>query len=265
MEMPRMQVRRPAFEFADIRRDWLAGSVVASHIANGVSLLFPLGERSFVRAVHDCLPQVKDPALCAQAKVFFGQEGAHAAVHDHHADMLRAQGYEIDALLHWYGRYHALTRRLPARFRLATTAALEHFTAIMAENLLSTDAIEFLDATMERLLKWHAAEEIEHKAVAFDVLAAVAPSYALRMAGLVYATASLVGWWAVATAMLVRQERLPWSEVRAQLAAARQRNSILQRVIVPGLREYVARDFHPNQRDTAALAQAYLRPATMAA
>lgn len=260
---PRLRVRRPSFHFAGIRRDWLNDSLVASHIANGVSLLFPLGERSFVRAVHDCLPRVNDPALLADAKLFFAQEGAHASAHDSHAQMLKAQGYHIDRLLHWYEQYHRLARHLPPTFRLSVTAALEHYTAIMAENLFTSDAFAISDPMMEHLMKWHAAEEIEHKAVAFDVLAAVAPSYALRMAGLTYATVSFVLWWVVATRTLIVQENLSKAEVKRQLAAARRRNPIMKRVFLRGLREYIARDFHPNQRDTYPLALAYFKTASM--
>ncbi|MBK9072858.1 MAG: metal-dependent hydrolase [Myxococcales bacterium] len=254
----RITVRRPVFGFDGVPKAWLNNSVVASHIANGVSILFPLGERSFVRAVHDCLPLLKDrPELAAQAKLFFAQEGAHSAAHEDHTDMLRAQGYDLDGLLAAYAQYHRLTQRLPRTFRLAVTAALEHYTAIMAENLFTFDVLREVDPTMARLLKWHAAEEIEHKAVAFDVLAAVAPSYPLRAAGMAYATASFMAWWVAATAMLLRQERLPRGELRRQLREARQRHPIVKRVFLRGLREYFARDFHPNQRDTYPLAQAF--------
>ena len=51
------------------------------------------------------------------------------------------------------------------------TAALEHFTATLAEMILSDPEARdmFGDETVKNLFLWHALEEAEHKAVAFDV------------------------------------------------------------------------------------------------
>ena len=67
---------------------------------------------------------------------------------------------------------------------------------------------------MQKLLAWHAAEEIEHKAVAFDVLQQVDPSYALRIAGLAHATILLSSFWVWSAMMLFRQEKLGWRGLR---------------------------------------------------
>ena len=65
----------------------------------------------------------------------------------------------------------------------------------MAEGAFTQGMLDAADPAMQQLLAWHAAEEIEHKAVAFDVLQQIDPSYALRIAGLVYATVMLGGFW----------------------------------------------------------------------
>src|SRR5580765_8138654 len=91
-------------DLATIPRAWLGGSQVATAISNGVNLLFPHGERFFVRSVKHFLPQIDDPELRAQIKGFFGQEGRHASAHDDFNDVLRAQGYEIDRFLGSYKR-----------------------------------------------------------------------------------------------------------------------------------------------------------------
>jgi uncharacterized protein len=121
---------------------------------------------------------------------------------------------------------------------------------------------------MRELLLWHAAEEIEHKSVAFDVLKQVNPSYALRIAGLALATINLTGFWAVGAIMLLRQEKLGWHGVRGQLRAMRARHGgdpIMRRVFARGIREYLRRDFHPSQNDNYALARAYLERAGLEA
>ena len=55
--------RSPRFDFREVPRHWLASSGLATHIANGANLLFPSGERFFVRSVRHYLPQLDDPTL----------------------------------------------------------------------------------------------------------------------------------------------------------------------------------------------------------
>ena len=53
---------------------------------------------------------------------------------------------------------------------LMVTIALEHFTAMMAD--VFAESMNLFDGTppeLERLWRWHAMEETEHKGVAFDV------------------------------------------------------------------------------------------------
>ena len=114
--------------------------------------------------------------------------------------MARAQGFQIDRFLEHYTSISLfIEKRLPAKLNLAGTAAAEHFTAILADGAFKRGILDALHPLMQQLLAWHAAEEIEHKAVAFDVLREVDDSYALRMAGLAYATIMLGMFWAWAT------------------------------------------------------------------
>jgi predicted metal-dependent hydrolase len=111
---------------------------------------------------------------------------------------------------------------------------------------------------MRARLAWHAAEEIEHKAVAFDVLKAVDPSYALRIAGLAYATAVLGGFWFWAALTLLRQDRLTPLGAWRQLRRMPARDPIVRRVFLRGIRQYLARDFHPSHNPTERIARDWL-------
>src|SRR5688572_33225053 len=91
--------RKLDVDLTQVPRHWLAGNTAATAISNGINLLFPYGERFFVRSVHYYLDQISDPELRAQVKAFFKQEGHHASAHDHFNDMLREQGFAIDAFL----------------------------------------------------------------------------------------------------------------------------------------------------------------------
>src|SRR5215831_15345993 len=153
-------------DFSAVPRRWLANSATATAIANGVNLLFPHGERFFVRSVNHFVDQIDDPELRAAIKGFFGQEGRHAHAHDRFNQILRAQGYEIDRFLDSYKRLSSwLEAHTPAKLNLAVTAAAEHFTAILAEGAFTRNVLDTAAPEMRQLLAWHAAEEIEHKAV----------------------------------------------------------------------------------------------------
>ena len=112
---------------------------------------------------------------------------------------------------------------------------------------------------MRALLAWHAAEEIEHKSVAFDVLQQIDPSYALRVTGLVCATVLLASFWFVGARTLLRQDGITWKKFRhaVKTAPPERRDPFIRRVFVRGIREYLRRDFHPSQTPNDGLAAAW--------
>jgi predicted metal-dependent hydrolase len=264
MTRPTITPRKPPLGFEQVPRHWFAGLPVPTHISNGVNLLFPYGERFFVRSVYHFLDQIDDSALRETVKGFGNQEGRHAKAHEDYFDTLRAHGYAIDRFLKFYGWFSTRIEKISsAKLRLATTAAAEHFTAIMAEGAATEMPLDLVHPQMRSLLLWHAAEELEHKSVAFDVLQKVDDSYALRVAGMAMATVMLSSWWAVATLMLLRQDGIGPLEaarhLRAIRAAAKKAGQhmpkpISERVFGRGLREYLRRDFHPDQNDNYHLA-----------
>ena len=252
-------------DFAQVPRHWMANNATATAIANGVNLLFPHGERFFVRSVKHFLGDIDDPALRAAIKGFFGQEGRHAHAHDEFNQILRTQGVEIDRFLERYKRISSwLEAHLSPKLNLAITAAAEHFTAILAEGAFSQNVLDKAAPEMRALLAWHAAEEIEHKAVAFDVLQRVDPSYALRIAGLVLGTAILGGFWAWGALMLLDQEQLTPLRAWRQLGRMPKRDPIVRRVFARGIRQYLARGFHPSQNATDRIAADWMAARGMA-
>src|SRR6185295_19143116 len=97
-------------------------------------------------------------------------------------------------------------------------------------------------------------EEIEHKTVAYDVLRAIDPSYALRVAGLALATTMLGGFWMWAATTLLRQDGLGWISGIRQLRTLPRRDPVVRRAFLRGIRQYLRRDFHPSQNDDQTLA-----------
>ena len=245
---------------SQLPRYWFADNVAATHIANGVNLLFPAGERFFVRSVHHYLDQVDDELLRKQIKGFFGQEGRHAKEHERQFELLKEQGFDIERILVLYERvaYGFIEKVAPRSLALATTAAAEHFTAILAENALRNRFLDRAHPAMQQLLLWHASEEIEHRSVAFDVLRKVNPSYGLRLAGLAMASLCLTGFWTLAVAMLVAQdEQCSAQRFLRDFLALRERQEE-RAFLVKGIRSYMRPDFHPSQADIDHLAEQYL-------
>ncbi len=256
-----IQPRKVGFPFdpAEIPRHWVNGRAVPTALVNALHLIFPMGERFFVRSVRRYKDRVS-PALQEQVRGFFGQEGRHAHEHERFFAIIEAHGFTVARFLRIYEAiaYRGIERLAPGKLSLSVTVALEHYTAIMAEGIFEEGELERFHPAVRDLLAWHAAEEIEHKAVAFDVLAEVDDSYALRMAGMALATTTLIGFWALGAAMLIRQEKLGAREVLRQLRELRQHKPILRTIFLRGIREYLRRDFHPWDHDNLALARGYL-------
>ena len=255
--------RTPRLGFFGVPKRWFNGSAAASQIANGVNLLCPAGERFFVRSVRHYLDQLEDPELVAQVRGFFGQEGRHAQAHERFFETLREQGYDIDAILVPYEAlaYGKIETSTSPALRLAVTVALEHFTAILAEDALSSGMLAHAHPALRQLLEWHAVEELEHKSVAFDVLAAVHPGYALRITGMALATVLLGGFWIQATRALLAQDGLSLRDCAREMKALRKAaetdgdsrvlRPIVSRVFLKGIAEYLRPGFHPDDKDHA--------------
>jgi predicted metal-dependent hydrolase len=245
-------VRRPDLPFDDsIPRHWFGGNPFLTHFFNGLNLVFPEGERFFIKAVRDHQDRIDDPALAAQLRGFFGQEGRHAHEHERYFEVLRAQGYRIDGYLRRFERFLAWkNRHLSPRLRLAITAGAEHWTATLGTLALTEERIDQAHPTMRRLLLWHALEELEHKAVAFDVLRLTGGGYAMRMLGFAIATLGLFAWAFAGTRMLLAQDGISRRERRAILRATRaQDGGRFPRTLARGVRAYLRPSFHPDQID----------------
>lgn len=154
--------RRPA-------RHWLNGDPIATAFFNALSVTFPRGEAYFiesVRAFRDGLP----PRLGEEVAAFIKQEVAHSREHLAFNRQVQNQGYDVAPLDRDVEEVLGRARQESPIVNLAATMALEHFTAILAHDLLADPALlDGADPEAAALWRWHAMEEIEHKAVAYDV------------------------------------------------------------------------------------------------
>jgi predicted metal-dependent hydrolase len=234
------------------------GDIVMSHVLAVLSGVFPDGEDFFVRSVKAAKDQLHDPRLLADVEGFIGQESMHGREHRVLNDKLAELGYPTPAI----GRYvRAITAvREPIQGKkgnLAFTAALEHYTATLAETLLGDDDArsEIGHPGFRWLLTWHALEEAEHKAVAFDVYRAAGGGELLRVTAMWLTHLTFVletGIWTVISLARDRYARRhPWKVVKS--AWRLQRSPFSSPAAVKQLFQYHRRGFHPNDRDTREL------------
>ncbi|WP_159098800.1 metal-dependent hydrolase [Aquabacterium olei] len=170
----------------DIPRHWMAGDPFKTRFFDAMSTLFPVGERFFITCVRDFKDRITDPRVLQDIKDFTRQEAQHSMLHTRYNDRLQAQGVHVDQILAGQEKrlFQIIRGHCSREFTLGITAAAEHITAIMADCFVERPEIfEGADPRLRALYVWHAMEEMEHKAVAFDVLQDVARSSYLNRVG----------------------------------------------------------------------------------
>jgi predicted metal-dependent hydrolase len=243
-------------------RYWFDDDPAKTHFMNALSSTFPGGEAFFVRSVLHYLDRIESPELREQIRRFGAQEGVHAREHAAHVDYLVEQGYVgIERINEIAEREMRFMNKWMPKFALATTAALEHLTAIMANQALSDPTYWAgpMHENMAPLWQWHAMEEAEHKAVAFDVLAIVSGSYALRAFALVSAGLGLLTDNLARFAYFTYVDGNLWNPRvwRDCLRFVWGRKG-LYRSLIGDYLAWFRRDFHPWQQDNSALIEAQI-------
>lgn len=279
-----LQARDVSFDWADLPVHYVPNEVFATHFCNVLHLLLPAGEEFFVEVFKQALPLIKDDQLRLDVQGFIGQEAIHSQSHAGVVDALAAKGVDMspftdqvawlfDKLL---GDRPKWSKRRQQRWlleRVALVAAVEHYTAILGEWILDAPALDAVgaDPTMLDMLRWHGAEEVEHKAVAFDVMKHLQAGYWRQVRTQLIVTPLMVWLWVRAMRFMYR--------VDPELAAGvkpRWRDwwSVSRRGVVPGpfeflpaITAYYRHGFHPAQLGGVEKAVNYLAvsPAARAA
>jgi len=258
----KVPTRRMTFEesMRDVPRHFAAdGDLICSHLTAALSAVFPDGEDYFVRSVRHFRDQITDPALKRQVAGFIGQEAVHGREHRVFNDRLDELGYPSK-------RVERLTkaglkvreRIMSPKSNLAATAALEHFTATLAELVLSDAEVRrlFGHQAVRDLFVWHALEESEHKAVAFDVYRAVGGSERMRVWTMNFFRFAFIVGMSLQVVVSLLGDRATYR--RGALRASWRRfkvSPMMRREVWDQLRDYNRPDFHPDDSDTNALVE----------
>lgn len=275
-----LHARDVAFDWSALPVHWIPGEPFATHLLDVLHLLLPEGERWFVRVFGAALPLVRDPALAEDVRGFIGQEAMHASSHQGVLDHFASRGVDTGPYVRqveWMFTAALGERDLTgvaAREwlveRVALVAAIEHVTAFLGQWVLDARALDAAgtDPTMLDLLRWHGAEEVEHRAVAHDLLVHLDPRYSRRVRALIPAVPILVRLWAQGVGFLLRRDPVPgqarWRDLRR---AAKRGLCPALGPLLRSLAAYLRPGYHPSHHGSTDAAVAYLAtsPAARAA
>ncbi len=240
---------------APIARHWCGGDAFQTALFNALSMSFPVGEQFFIDSVRNglaVLPTEVRERFAPEVQGFVGQEATHRRLHGLFNDHLERQGLVNRLEPDLRQRFRYFDGKDP-RGPLAVTAALEHFTAILADWLLRHPRwLGEQDQRLATLWLWHSAEESEHKAVAFDLYRALGGSDEWR-----------VRWFRRVTWLFLRDiarqtvgnlrcdgTLWKWGTWRSGARFLLGRDGLLRLTYDPW-RRYLRPDFHPSQQDAS--------------
>lgn len=232
-----------------------ADNATASLFFAVLSGFFPPGEMFFVESVRRYRDRIEDETLKAQVSGFIGQEAIHSREHERLNAFLTSRGLDTGPAERAVHAGLGLLSRLSHRQQLACTTLMEHFTAALAEQLLTDEAFRRrADPELLKLWEWHALEELEHKAVTYDVYNLVGNAWHQRLLALPLVVGTLTppllaSWiW-----MMVREGAIKdWRDLSRGVSLLLGRKGFVTRIL-PHMPAFFARRFHPDQHDTSTL------------
>ena len=270
-----IRARRVRFDWKSTPLHWIPGDPKTTHFVNVLHLLLPAGEKWFVDVYREALPLVTDERLREEVRGFMGQEAVHSRAHAAVLDHLREHGLETGAYtrrIDWFfeellgaGWWPRILQRYRLRLQLATIAAIEHFTCVLGNwVILDSRALDEVasDPVMLDLLRWHGAEEVEHRAVAFDVHQHLGgrARYPRRVAAMLLVAPCMAGLWIIGVRFLLAQDptvddkRYRWRDYRRAVRQGRAPGWEIVRAIP----RYMRPSHHPSQEGSLQPALDYL-------
>ena len=261
-----LEVRNIEFDLnKQLSKDWLDNDPFKTAFFNALSMSFPAGERFFIDSVRHFRDKVKDPKLKQEISRFIGQEAMHSREHKKYNQMLcEARGYSQRTM---EGRTEAAVRlgekKLSPEGQLAMTCGVEHLTAILADKILKGWMLSNVEPKIRSLWEWHAAEELEHKSVAFDVYMDIGGNYKARKRTLrIFTVNFLLDLLTNTTYMLRKDKKLwKWSTLKSGFNFLFAKGGVLREMRSDYLM-YFDPGFHPWDDDNRDLLERWQPPET---
>ncbi|SDX23769.1 hypothetical protein SAMN05421504_102767 [Amycolatopsis xylanica] len=273
-----LHARNVAFDWASLPMHWVPGEPQVTHTINVLHIALPEGERWFVELFKQAVPLIKDDRLREDVLGFIGQEAMHAQAHDGAAAHLEAAGVNVRpyiAQMEWIFRRLLGDRNLTGKAReewiverVAVVAAIEHYTAFLGQWVLDAP-LDGADPTMLDLLRWHGAEEVEHRSVAYDLFQHLDGRYTRRVRSMLAVTPVLAWIFLRGTRFLMRNDPTNPGKARWRTYFRASKRGLLPtgRQLLREITPYFRRSYNPADTGNTAQAVAYLAssPAARAA
>ena len=214
-----INARNVSFDWSNVPLEYIPGQPYSTHFWNVMHLVLPEGERAMADVFAQALPLIDDQRLHEEVVGFVGQEATHASSHESFrqylvehdveiAPIMRRIEYAVEVIFGDHG-LKGRAGRAWLNERLGVYAAAEHFTAVVGEWLIDNKNFENagMDPTMLDLLRWHGAEELEHRNVAFDAYQYVDGGYFRRVRTAALAVGGLALLWFTTVNFLYKNDR----------------------------------------------------------
>lgn len=259
-----LQARDVAFDWSELPVHYVPGEPFVTHFCDVLHLLLPAGEEFFVEVFKQALPLIQDDQLRLDVQGFIGQEAMHAQAHTGVVDHLAVRGIDMapftrqikwlfDKLLGDRPTWSQRRQQSWLLERVALVAAVEHYTAILGEWILDSPALDAINAhpVMLDMLRWHGAEEVEHKAVAFDVMKHLRAGYFRQVRTQLAVTPLMLMLWVRGLRFMYKVDPLlpPGTKPRWRdwFIAARRGLVPSPFEFLPAIASYYRPGFHPAQ------------------
>lgn len=255
-----LTAREYHFDFASAlarNRYWHSNNPVITHFFNALQATFPEGERFFIDSARDAVAKLGEenlaPGFRSNVKSFIKQEAFHGREHEAWVNGLAELGYdEVSTQMEQLKQLRLWARKnMPMPLRIAATAGGEHYTASLADLILlrRPELLETVDEPFRQALLYHSLEEIEHKAVCFDLFNAVSGTYWLRAFGLIMTAVDIMRLTRKRHIYFLKQDGL-WNW-KNRLAAWRfiWGRKGLATAMIPYTFKYLRPGFHPWKTD----------------
>ena len=181
-------VRKMEFEIPtaeDFNPKWAADNIGASYATTGVSLYVAYLEPFLVKSLRRVLDRVTDPELKENVDRFCRQEAQHYMQHERFNEAILGLGYpglreRFDELK---DDFEMFLNEKSDRWCVGFVEGFEAYTTQSALGAFKARVFDHprTDKRFAELFKWHLAEEIEHRDVAFDIYEHLYGDYLFRV------------------------------------------------------------------------------------
>ncbi|MFZ0331362.1 MAG: metal-dependent hydrolase [Acinetobacter bohemicus] len=268
-QSPIVPIRHMKFDFDPQQIDYkfYMNAELASAYFASLSIFLTYGEDLVIDTARYHRDFIQNPLLKKRVTSLIGQEALHSKLHEELNDAFLQVDLPVKLFRTWAGWvFDYGFNRLPQPMKLSLMAAIEHFTAVLAEYMMNHEAIFFesQDEKQRAIWMWHMLEESEHKDIAFDVFQTLSNNYALRIAGFFPALITILVLISAAS-LLVPFYRKPknlislsyWQDMHRSVGLIFGLKDGVYGSSIRHIFDYLRPDFHPNDHDTSAFLAYY--------